>query len=136
MNDPTENTPSDPSNPSGPNQPAPATTVHWIITEVRFELGRLLATQGAVHMLEAFQVNPVSLVARHVAGDWGDLCEEDRALNEASITSGARIMSSYRLQREEGEKTISQTVWVITDATDGGPEGDRPCTTILLPSEY
>ena len=136
MNETNDNPSSDPSNPSGPDKQASTTAVYWILTEVRFELGRLLATPGAVSMLEEFGVNPVSLVARHVAGDWGELCEEDQELNEASITSGSRIMSSYRLQREEGDKTVSQVVWVITDAADDSSGGNRPCTTILLPSEY
>ena len=65
---------------------------------------------------------PVELLARHVTGDWGDLCDEDRAENEISVEQGLRILSAYELHT--GVK-----VWVIT-------EWDRSATTFLLPGEY
>ena len=95
-----------------------------------FFLGQLLATPGALAMLETFGVHPLALVlGRHVVGDWGDLCQEDRALNNHSLANGMRIFSSYKLTRSTGDGTTSETVWVITEA-------DRASTTILLPSEY
>jgi len=56
-----------------------------------------------------------------VQGDWGDLCEEDRAENEFSVKNGFRILSSYTTQYGK--------LWVITEA-------DRSATTFLLPEEY
>ena len=95
-----------------------------------FSLGQLLATPGALATLEAFGVHPLALVlGRHVVGDWGDLCHEDRALNNHSLANGMRIFSSYKLTRSAGVGTTSETVWVITEA-------DRASTTILLPCEY
>jgi hypothetical protein len=95
-----------------------------------FRLGQLLATPGALVTLEAFGVHPLALViGRHVVGDWGDLCQEDSALNNHSLTHGMRIFSSYKLTRTTGDSTTTETVWVITEA-------DRASTTILLPSEY
>ena len=58
----------------------------------------------------------------HVAGDWGELDEEDRRENELSVARGFRLLSSYTLS--SGEK-----LWIITEA-------DRSSTTLLLPSEY
>ena len=95
-----------------------------------FSLGQLLATPGALATLEAFGVHPLALVfGRHVVGDWGDLCREDRALNNHSLANGMRIFSSYKLTRTTGDCTTTETVWCIT-------ESDRASTTILLPSEY
>jgi len=62
------------------------------------------------------------ILARHVAGDWGDLDARDKALNDAAVKRGGRIFSAYQL-------TDDIRVWVITEA-------DRSSTTVLLPSEY
>ena len=95
-----------------------------------FSLGQLLATPGALATLEAFGVHPLALVlGRHLVGDWGELCQEDRALNNHSLANGMRIFSSYKLTRSTGDGTTTETVWIITEA-------DRASTTILLPSEY
>jgi hypothetical protein len=83
-----------------------------------------LVTEGA---------DPARLLARHGAGDWGQLCAEDHDANDEAVRSGARILSAYELG--------STCLWILTDAeTEGprGPSGVRPryATTILLPSEY
>jgi len=99
-------------------------------TETRerlFPLGQVVATPGALEALEAAGVAVGTLVARHAAGDWGDLDREDRGLNEQALVSGARIFSVYRISEEV-------TVWVITNGDD--EEGDRDATTLLIPSEY
>ena len=88
----------------------------------RFPLGQLAATPGAITALAAAHVAPAILLARHAAGDWGDVCREDAAENEYSLAHGFRILSSYQLPT--GEK-----VWIITEA-------DRSLTTLLLPREY
>ena len=82
-----------------------------------FSLGQLLATPGALAMLETFGVHPLALVhGRHVVGDWGDLCHEDRALNNHSLANGMRIFSSYKLTRTTGDRTTTDTAWVITES--------------------
>ena len=95
-----------------------------------FRLGQLLATPAALAALDRLGVQPLDLVmSRHVVGDWGDLCGEDRELNMHSITHGMRIFSSYKLTAVASDSETTETVWVITEA-------DRASTTILLPSEY
>lgn len=88
---------------------------------MRFQLGRVLATPGALAVLERVEVTPSSLLRRHVRGDWGDLCPEDRQANEEALKVGSRLLSSY--------KVADDKVWVITEA-------DRSATTLLLPEEY
>jgi len=88
----------------------------------RFSLGQIVATPGALDAFKAAGEEPVTYLARHVAGDWGEVCEEDARENEFSVENGFRILSAYRLK--DGTR-----IWVITEA-------DRSSTCILLPSEY
>ena len=87
-----------------------------------FRLGRLCATNGAIRTLTSAAADPIELMARHLAGDWGDLNAADRAANDRALQSGERIISAYRLGND-------QKIWIITEA-------DRSATTILLPAEY
>jgi hypothetical protein len=93
----------------------------------KFPLGQILATPGAIEALQQSDQLPGEFLARHVAGDWGEVCADDKALNDESLIDGNRILSAYRTSRNE-------RIWVITEATDEA--GHRCCTTILLPSEY
>jgi len=92
-----------------------------------FPLGRSLSTPGALAALEEAGVSPASLIARHVTGDWGDLCDDDKGLNDESVRNGSRILSAYILPTKA-------KVWLITEAADD--QGQRAATTILLPEEY
>ena len=89
---------------------------------ILFPLGRVLATPGALHALQTANAEPLHYLARHAAGDWGDLDAEDRAANERALCTGERILSAYQL-------ADGQRLWVITEA-------DRSATTILFPDEY
>ena len=97
----------------------------------RFDLGQLCYTPGAQDVMERYQVSPFQLIARHVTGDWGDLCKEDAQTNEEALQEGLRIFSVYVLPPplSEGETLPAAKVWIITEA-------DRSVTTILLPEEY
>ena len=60
---------------------------------------------------------------RHIYGDWGDLCEEDKKLNDYALVSGEdRIFSKYKFNDDTA-------IYIIT-------EYDRSYTTILFPDEY
>ena len=108
----------------------PATFEYKLSDKPLFRLGQILATPGALATLEACDIHPLSLVlGRHVIGDYGDLCDEDRELNNHSLATGMRIFSSYKLTRSTGDSTTTETFWIITEA-------NRASTTILLPSEY
>lgn len=61
---------------------------------------------------------------RHMLGIWGDLCPEDKILNDNAIHNGDRILSSYVYPDDPSLK-----IWIIT-------EWDRSVTTILFPHEY
>ena len=91
-------------------------------TSPLFPLGDLVATPGALSLLERYRINPLLLLGRHLQGDWGNVSDDDRAANNDAVTLGNRILSSYTL----GEK---DKVWIIS-------EHDRSSTCMLLPSEY
>jgi len=81
--------------------------------------------------MQRYQVSPLQLIARHVTGDWGDVCPEDAQANEEALQAGSRIFSVYVLPPplSEGETLATAKVWIITEA-------DRSLTTLLLPGEY
>lgn len=87
-----------------------------------FPLGQIVATPGTLEALEKAQQTPMEFLARHVRGDWGDVCDEDAEANEQSLKDGSRILSSYRTK-------LGEKLWIITEA-------DRSSTACLLPSEY
>jgi hypothetical protein len=92
-----------------------------------FELGHCVATDGAA----ALGINLTPYLARHAAGDWGDLDNEDKRQNNRAVKQGQRILSSYNLppQRDDDGHEWTEKLWIITEA-------DRSRTTLLLPDEY
>jgi hypothetical protein len=96
--------------------------VHSLPIIPLFPPGQIVATPGALRLLEQAKRSPLEFLSRHLRGDWGDLCQEDKTENELGLKHGFRLMSSYPL-------TDSEKIWVITEA-------DRSVTTLLLPEEY
>ena len=86
-----------------------------------FPLGRVIATPGALQLLEEAGEDLLCYLTRHASGDWGKLDPHDRRENERSLKHGWRLLSSC--------PAGGKTVWIITQA-------DRSYTTILLPEEY
>jgi hypothetical protein len=93
----------------------------------RFLPGQVVATPGAIEALRASGQDAHVFLSRHLRGDWGDLDDEDRHLNEMALLDGSRLLSAYVTSR--GER-----LWVITEAVGG--DGRRASTCLLLPSEY
>lgn len=97
------------------------------IAKPKFNLGQVVATPGAIHALRQSGEMPAKFLNRHVSGDWGDISDNDRELNEEAVEDGSRIMSVYSTSR--GTK-----IWIITDASN--EDGRREVTTLLLPEDY
>lgn len=90
------------------------------LREKKFDPGTIVITRTAKEVLS--QDDVLRALARHLSGDWGELCEEDWQENELALKEGLRLFSSYL--------TVGlRKFWVIT-------ESDRSVTTILLPSDY
>jgi len=58
----------------------------------------------------------------HQAGDWGDVCDDDRQANNRALTEGTRLLSVYH-------SATGVKFWIITEA-------DRSITTVLCPEDY
>ena len=93
-----------------------------VVSQPRFPTGQLVVTAGVDELIQHGRLNPSAYLSRHLSGDWGDLCDEDRHLNDAALNSGDRLLSSYQVASD-------LKLWIIT-------EWDRSVTTLLLPEEY
>jgi|GEM_PF-1439187 len=83
-----------------------------------FRPGRLLVTPEALEKLRANHVPVISVMLRHIAGDWGIVSDDDKVQNDLSVAAGLRLLSVYRLP--DGARVIVATEW------------DRSHTTIEL----
>ena len=95
-----------------------------------FETGTVVMTCGIRDLMfsdEHVQEVVQNCLERHCKGDWGDLCEDDKAMNDESLEAEKNggwtdsLFSSY--------ETDVGKIYVITEC-------DRSATTILLPEEY
>jgi len=92
-----------------------------------FQVGQIVATPGALALLNKYHIEPLDLLRRHQQGDWGNLDQHDRAANLTALKDGSRLLSSYEIAH--------QKLWVMTEAA--GEDGvTRASTCILLPKEY
>lgn len=91
----------------------------------KFELGKTFMTKGVDERMKndlGFMQFVINSFERHCNGDWGDLCKEDKKLNDSALENGDdRIFSKYTYENE--------SIYIIT-------EWDRSATTILFPNEY
>ncbi|MCX5541480.1 hypothetical protein M3A49_18575 [Paraburkholderia sp. CNPSo 3076] len=62
-----------------------------------FHPGKLLVAPAAIEVLRSNGVPVISVVLRHIAGDWGVVSEDDKRQNDVSIATGLRLISIYRL---------------------------------------
>ena len=96
--------------------------------QTQFKLGHLFVTRLVFdHMAEdeGFRKHVFSSLERYESGDWGKMCDEDRAQNDAAVNGREdRILGNY----EDGEHP-EWRIWIIT-------EWDHSATTILFPGEY
>lgn len=96
-----------------------------------FHLGQIVATRGALALLQRHGQPPESLLSRHVCGDWGDVPREDALANNEALGDDTRILSAYWVQGP-GQPS-PEKLWLITDA---GHRAGTAVTTLLCPSEY
>ena len=92
------------------------------MNEQLFPLGEVVITSNALDYLNDQNFNGLDLLKRHHSGDWGDLCKEDKEMNDNAVKSKQdRILSAYMVDEVK--------LYVIT-------EWDYSVTTILIASDY
>lgn len=111
--------------PKSETSPATSPDNRALTEQVRFPLGQLAATPGALELLEQHCVSLFDLLARHVRGDWGDVDAEDAHANDRALIHGSRLLSCYTLVHGDADTRV----WIISEA-------DRSVTTALKPEEY
>lgn len=88
--------------------------------EEKFNLGKIVMTCGSM----ALDYNEVEkCLAKFKTGDWGNVPESDRLLNDEAVLEKGQIIDSYY------DEIKKKKFWIITD--DG-----HETTTVLLPEEY
>lgn len=97
-------------------------------TALPFPLGQIVSTPGVIAAVPNSLM--MEALARHVRGDWGNVCPADAAENDKALVEGYRILSAYPIDPAKPAKGHGANVfWIITEA-------DRSVTTFLLPEEY
>jgi len=98
-----------------------------------FHPGKLLITPVALAALRENGVPIISVMLRHIVGDWGIVSDNDKQQNDLSIATGLRLLSVYRLP--DGKRIIVITEWDRStttierlDEVVAGSEG-RPAAT-------
>lgn len=85
-------------------------------------IGLVFATHRAISALVKAGDLPSQFLKRHATGDWGNIPEEYRRLNDDRAVMSGPVISVY-------QTTAGDDLWVITEA-------DRSVTRLLLPEEY
>ena len=93
-----------------------------------FGLGKLYVTRGIHALMDEHNLDVAPFIARHLTGDWGEVCADDAAENQLSLEKGFRILSAYHFAPDDDPNNPIK-LWIITEA-------DRSVTTVLLPEEY
>lgn len=95
-----------------------------------FQTGQLVQTSGVANQSSEdpiFAYNIRIILNRYLKGDWGDLCDDDKKLNNNAVESGDdRILAAYNVPNSQAE---TNKVYIIT-------EWDRSVTTVLFANEY
>ena len=95
--------------------------------EKKFEHGEIVATNAIQKRMvesEEFSCFVRDSLIKHLSCDWGDICKEDKELNDIALKTGKdRLFSAYI------RSFTKEKIWIIT-------EHDGSRTTILFPSDY
>jgi hypothetical protein len=86
-------------------------------------LGRIIFSPGAYTSGRDFY----PLLDRHGRGDWGDICDHDRELNDEALETKGLLFSSYAPTPSDPPGT--PVLWIVTEA-------DHKTTTVATPGEY
>ena len=90
-----------------------------------WNIDRIVMTRGINEEMsndENFEKEVLKAFSRYLKKDWGEMCEEDKQMNDEAVSSGNnRILASY--------ETSKGNIYIIT-------EHDGSATTILFANEY
>ena len=70
---------------------------------------QLVVTRGVHEKIEQdseFAKGVYTSLRRYYSGDWGDLCDEDKEMNEMALKCGDRIFAMYKLGNDKIYNTL------------------------------
>lgn len=85
---------------------------------------QVVVTRGVMSIMQdnkRFSQEVTNAFCRFCGADWGDMCEEDKQMNNNALNGSDRIVAKYCLSEDN--------IYIITEC-------DRSVTTILLCDEY
>lgn len=87
-----------------------------------FSLGFLVVSVTAMNLCASAVINPFEYLQRHQRGDWGDLSDRAKYLNNIASNVGDMVHSSYAIGQ-------GRTLWIIT-------RPDLKRTVMMLSSDF
>ena len=78
----------------------------------KFTLGHIVVTNRAAEILAAAGLSVESLLERHQSGDWGDVTDDQKQINDDCIDRNFSIVSTYTTP--DGQTV---TVFTMADRT-------------------
>ena len=107
----------------------------------KFQLGQIVATPGAIAACSPQHLT--RCLHRHSRGDWGNVCAEDKALNDQALvdrerflSAYVRVLSAYAIDTSKPIKDGENCLWIITEWKLHANGLLLSETTLLLPDEY
>lgn len=93
-----------------------------------FYTGEIIVEPGAdkILFLERPKEDLMDILIRHVSGDWGEVCQEEKEGNDSALQNGSKIISAYTLSNKK-------KIFVITEAEN--ELGHREVTRVLAQEE-
>jgi hypothetical protein len=85
-----------------------------------FGCGEIIVTPAALEVMRLHGIQQSELLRRHITGDWGDIDEKHKQMNNRAVQKRHRIVSAYG----KGRRRILVLTWE-----------DRSVTFILRPAE-
>jgi hypothetical protein len=67
----------------------------------KFEVGNLVVTPSAAQVLEQSGSSADEVLARHAQGDWGDVSQQEREVNERGLNEQFSLVSNYRMTDDQ-----------------------------------
>jgi len=67
--------------------------------DMLFYAGEIIVEPGAdkILFLERPDEDLTDILERHVCGDWGEVCQEEKKRNDKALQNGSKIISAYTL---------------------------------------
>lgn len=92
---------------------------------IEINIGEILVTRGVTGLAREdtqFAAFVQKCLDRYRKGDWGEMSDEEKRLNDLSQETGRLVVSSY-------ESKLFPEIWITTNP-------DRSYSTVMFPDEY